>query len=158
MGKRHNLFWSRTQETGYAPMRSHHTDATTSTRRSLVPSPSSLAELRRSTSARYDTVVRPDEEQPRIDDAAEETRPGSGDEQVQATSSLAEEGKPRNADEHGRGRVRGEPCKVAEDAPIGTATGPPVHDGQGCTRDRGRGEELPNPGLRVVEERPETWR
>jgi hypothetical protein len=51
----------------------------------------------------------PDEEQPRVDHTADQTRHGDGDQPVQATTGLHQEGDPSNANEHGGDRVGGEP-------------------------------------------------
>ena len=70
----------------------------------------------------------PDKEEPRVDDAAGETRHGGGDQPVQAAAGLHQEGEPGHADEHGSDRVRGEPLDVAGHLLIATVTSSPVQD------------------------------
>lgn len=89
----------------------------------------------------------PDEEEPRVDHAAKETHCSGGDQPVQATTGLQEEGKPRNANEHGGGRVRGEPFDVAGHA-LRNMTSSPVQDEQACTRDHRYSEQLRAQGCR----------
>src|ERR1700722_6993377 len=89
-----------------------------------------------------------DKEQPRIEDTADETRHGGGDQPVQAAAGLHQEGEPGNADEHGGNRVGGEPLYVAGPLLITAVTSSPVQDEQASARDHGHREQLRTQGCR----------